>query len=225
MGAPHGHPLHYHAHSPLHRAPAHLKIVVLVAFMLVVVATPRSIFWPYAVHAALLLIAWAVSRVPARHVLPRMLIEVPFVVFALLLPFVATGERVEMLGLGLSRPGLEGAAMLLAKGTLGVLAAILLASTTEARDLIVGLRTLRVPVALVQILSFMLRYLEVIGDQWSRMTLARRSRGFRAGSPRAWPTLATALGTLFIRSYERGERVHLAMMARGYDVGTPDAGG
>ncbi len=40
MGAPHGHRLHFHGHSPLHRAPAHLKVAGLVAFMLVVVATP-----------------------------------------------------------------------------------------------------------------------------------------------------------------------------------------
>ncbi len=50
-----------------------------------------------------------------------------------------------------------------------------------------------------------------------RMVTAMRSRGVDPRSPRHWPVLARALGSLFIRSYERGERVHLAMLARGYD--------
>jgi cobalt/nickel transport system permease protein len=51
------------------------------------------------------------------------------------------------------------------------------------------------------------------------MTTAMRSRGCNPRSPRHWPTLARSLGALFIRSYERGERVHLAMLSRGYDGG------
>jgi cobalt/nickel transport system permease protein len=65
-------------------------------------------------------------------------------------------------------------------------------------------------------MSFMFRYLEVVGGELARMRIARDSRGFRARSVRQWPVLAATLGALFIRSYERGERVHLAMMSRGY---------
>jgi cobalt/nickel transport system permease protein len=49
-----------------------------------------------------------------------------------------------------------------------------------------------------------------------RMKVARESRGFTARNPRHWPVLARSAGALFIRSYERGERVHLAMLSRGY---------
>jgi cobalt/nickel transport system permease protein len=55
----------------------------------------------------------------------------------------------------------------------------------------------------------------------ARMKVARESRGFRARTVRAWPVLATTAGALFIRSYERGERVHLAMLSRGYDGSMP----
>jgi cobalt/nickel transport system permease protein len=50
----------------------------------------------------------------------------------------------------------------------------------------------------------------------ARMKVARESRGFQARSVRSWPVIATTAGALFIRSYERGERVHLAMLSRGY---------
>ena len=216
MGAPHGHALHFHGHSPVHRLPAHVKIVVLVGYVLAVVATPRGVFWPYAAHLLALAGAVAVSRVPLAHLAKRLVIEVPFVVFALVLPFVATGPRTAVGPVEISQPGLEAAAALLAKGTLGVLASLLLAATTEPRDIVAGFEKLRLPQPLVQIMSFMLRYTEVVAADLGRMRVARESRGFRARSVRQWPALGATLGALFIRSYERGERVHLAMLSRGY---------
>lgn len=216
MGAPHGHALHYHGHSVVHRLPSHVKIVTLVVYVLAVVATPRGAFWPYAAHLLALVAAVIVSRVPLGHLAKRMLIEVPFVVFALVLPFVATGSRTAVGPVEVSQPGLEAAGALLAKGTLGVLASLLLAATTEARDIVAGFEKLRLPQPLVQIMSFMLRYTEVVAADLGRMRVARESRGFRARSVRQWPALGATLGALFIRSYERGERVHLAMLSRGY---------
>ena len=105
------------------------------------------------------------------------------------------------------------------KATLGVLASLLLAATTDPRDLLVGLERLRVPVQLVQIMGFMVRYLDVVTDELRRMRTARESRGFTARNPLHWPVIGRSAGALFIRSFERGERVHLAMISRGYDPG------
>ncbi len=216
MGAGHGHKLHYHGHSIVHRAPAHAKLLVLVGFMLTVVATPRDWYPAFAAYAVLLLAVVAASRVPPTYLGKRMVIEVPFVVFALLVPFVATGPRTDVLGVGLSEPGLVAAGGLLMKGTLGVLASLTLAATTEPGDVLRGLQRLRMPDPLVQIMGFMIRYLDVVTGEMSRMLTAMRSRGCDPRSPRHWPTLGRSLGALFIRSYERGERVHLAMLSRGY---------
>ena len=216
MGAGHGHKLHYHGHSLIHRAPAHLKVVALVAFMLAVVATPIDRYAVFAGWAVVLLGVVAMSQVPPTYLARRMVVEVPFVVFALLLPFIATGPRTDLLGLAVSETGLVAAAGLLMKGTLGVLAALTLAATTEPDDVLRGLQRLRVPDPLVQIMGFMVRYLDVVTGEMGRMLTAMRSRGYDPRSPRHWPVLARALGALFIRSYERGERVHLAMLSRGY---------
>jgi cobalt/nickel transport system permease protein len=221
MGAGHGHRLHFHGHSPLHRAPAHLKLVALVVFMLVVVSTPRDWYPVFAGYLAVLLAVVGVSRVPPLFLLKRMVIELPFVVFALLVPFVATGPRTEVLGLSVSEPGLVAAFALLAKGTLGVLASLTLAATTEPQDVLDGLRRLRMPDLLVQIMGFMIRYLDVVTADLGRQLTAMRSRGCEPRSPRHWPALARGLGALFIRSYERGERVHLAMLSRGHESQPP----
>jgi cobalt/nickel transport system permease protein len=225
MGAGHGHKLHFHGHSVVHRAPAHLKLLALVGFMLLVVATPREWYAAFALYALVLLAVVGVSRVPPLYLARRMVIEVPFALFAVLLPFVATGPQVEVLGLSLSEPGLVAAAGLLMKGTLGVLASLTLAATTEPDEVLRGLQRLRMPDLLVQIMGFMIRYLDVVTGEMGRMTTAMRSRGCNPRSPRHWPTLARSLGALFIRSYERGERVHLAMLSRGYTGTLPTGGG
>jgi cobalt/nickel transport system permease protein len=216
MGAGHGHKLHYHGHSSIHRAPAHLKLVALLGFMLIVVATPRGWHPAFAIYAVVLLAVVGASRVPPVYLAKRMAIEIPFVVFALLVPFVAQGPHVQVLGLSLSEPGLVAAAGLLMKGTLGVLASLTLAATTEPEDVLRGLQRLRMPDLIVQIMGFMIRYLDVVTGEMGRMLTAMRSRGCNPRSPRHWPALARSLGALFIRSYERGERVHLAMLSRGY---------
>jgi len=224
MGAGHGHKLHYHGHSLVHRLPAHVKVVALLTFMLLVVATPQDWYLAYAGFLALLLGVIAVSRVPPTYLLKRMVVEVPFVAFAVLMPFIATGPRTSVLGLSVSESGLMSAWALLAKGTLGVLASLILAATTEPRHLLAGLERLRVPNLLVQIMGFMVRYLDVVTDEMHRMKIARESRGFSARNVRHWPVLARSAGALFIRSYERGERVHLAMLSRGYTGTVPDTG-
>lgn len=227
MGAGHGHRLHFHGHSVVHRAPAHLKILLLLGFVLTVVATPREWYPVFGGYLAVLLGVVLLARVPLGYLLPRMVVEVPFVVFAALMPLVAEGPRVVVpVGgweLSLSESGLLGAWGLLAKGTLGVLASLTLAATTEPADVLRGLQRLRMPDLLVQIMGFMIRYLDVVTSDLGRMVTAMRSRGVDPRSPRHWPALARTLGALFVRSYERGERVHLAMLSRGYDGKLPEA--
>jgi len=74
---------------------------------------------------------------------------------------------------------------------------------------------------MVQIATFMLRYVNVVSDEMERMKVARQSRGFEAKGIADWKILTQAAGALFIRSYERGERVHLAMLSRGYSGNMP----
>jgi cobalt/nickel transport system permease protein len=216
VSAGHHHRLYRPGDTLVHRLPPQCKLLAAAGFAVAVVATPRERFWAFGVHALLLVAVAVVARVPAAFVARRMVIEVPFVLFAVAIPIIGTGERVEVLGAPLSVEGLWAAWNILAKATLGVVASILLAATTEPRMMLLGAERLRLPRLLVQIATFMLRYLDVILDQMGRMRIARESRGFVARDIRQAPVLARSAGALFIRSYERGERVHLAMLSRGY---------
>ena len=225
MGAGHAHPLHLERDSPVHRLAPEVKIVATVLFTIVVVVTPRTDFVAFAGYAVLLAVVAFVSRIPPGWLARRSTIELPFVLLALWLPIAGHGERVDWLGLSLSVDGLHGAWNIFAKGTLGVLASLLLAATTTMRDLIVGLDRLRCPAVFTQIATFMLRYLDVLADDARRMRIARLARGY---DPRfLWQVkaFAVSVGALFLRAYERGERVYLAMVSRGYTGRLPQPPG
>ncbi len=202
--------------SRVHRLPPQVKIIAALGLIIVAVATPAAA-WPAFLWYGLLILGLAVAaRLPLRRLVGRMAVEVPFVIFALILPFVGRPPTTEFLGITLSEAGLLAAWTILAKATIGVATSVVLAATTRAADLVTGLGRLHVPALLVEIASFMLRYVHVIADQWRRMGQARASRGAALSGPRSWSPLARSTGVLFIRSYERGERVHLAMLSRGY---------
>jgi cobalt/nickel transport system permease protein len=222
MGAGHAHHQQYlHRHSLVHRLPAQVKLVIAPLFVFVVVSTPREQVWAFGGYLLLLMVTAAVARLPLTALARRMVVEVPFVAFAVLLPFVSRGERVDLLGVSVSVGGLWSAWNVLAKASLGVLTSLIVAAATDVRDLVTGLDRLRIPTLIVQIVMFMIRYADVVTDEMYRMHVARLSRGFTARDVRQLPVLARSLSALFIRSYERGERVHLAMLSRGYSGRMP----
>ena len=225
MGGGHAHPLYRDDDSPVHRLPAEVKIVALVVYVLAVVATPRELFWPFGIYALIIVAVWFAARIPLLWILPRMLIEAPFVVLAVLLPFSEGGERVQVAGMHLSVAGLYAAWGIVIKGTLGVAASLTVAATTTARELPLALSRLGVPAMMTSVLVLMIRYVDLLSAEISRMRMARLSRG---DSPRALHqvgAIAKGVGVLFLRSYERGERVYVAMLSRGFDGRMPELAG
>ena len=209
--------------SLIHRLDPRTKLLTSLLFILAVVLTPPGrwqLFVGYFVLVAALLI---LSRVPLLYVLKRSLVIMPFVVLiAIFIPFFREGEvagsyNIWLWQLSVTYNGLEVFLNILAKAWLSVLSLILLTSTTRFSQLLKGMEKLRLPSVMTMILSFMYRYIFVLVDEVMRMKQARDSRNF--GGRRLWQlrTVGNMIGTLFIRSYERGERVYAAMMARGFN--------
>ncbi|MBP8181252.1 MAG: cobalt ECF transporter T component CbiQ [Acidimicrobiia bacterium] len=221
MGGPHRH-LHVHADTPAARLPAHTKLAGLFLFVLAVALTPPRWAAAMAIYGLIVVTAVVVAKLPFRTVAVRLLVIAPFVVFAITLPFIAGGPRVEVGPLRVSETGLWNAFGIVAKAAIGASATILVASTTAVPEVMTGLRRLRLPAAMVTIIAFMWRYLDLIASESGRMRLAMAARGYQ---PRwLWHArpLANATGALFVRTYERGERVHQAMLARGWTGEMPE---
>ena len=200
----------------LHRIPARTKLLCLMVFALGVVATPREWYGVYALAAGLLVALIGVARIRPRWIVRRLAIEVPVVVFTLVLPFVATGPRIDVGGLSMSVAGIWGAWAMLAKSTLALVATLIVVATTAPRRIVLAFEQLGLPRQLTAIMALMVRYVEVIADELERAQVARASRGFESRGVRAWGLVARSIGTIFVRTYGRGERIHLAMVARGH---------
>jgi cobalt/nickel transport system permease protein len=224
VGAGHAHPLYRPGGSPVHRLPPQVKLVAALVAVLAVVATPREAVWAFGIHLLVLLAVWRLAAVPVRWFAVRAGIELPFMALAVLLPFTAGGPRVHVLGLPLSAAGLATGWNIVAKGTLGVLVSLTLAASTALPELVAGLQRLRAPAAVSTVVTLMVRYLEVVAGEARRMRLARLARGHDPRLLHQVGATARGIGALFVRSYERGERVHLAMLSRGWTGALPTAG-
>lgn len=201
------------------------KIAAAFLFVFAVVATPREAFWAFAVYAAILIALAAWAHLGFRFVGTRMVVEIPFVLAALFFPFLAGGSTVTVLGIELSQAGLWDMWNVLAKATLGLLTSIVLAGTTEIPTMLKGFDALRVPRVITAIMGFMIRYLDVVLGEFRRMRVAMRSRGHNPKWLGHAKPYAVSAGSIFVRSYERGERVYLAMASRGYDGHMPRVSG
>jgi cobalt/nickel transport system permease protein len=210
--------------TALHRAAPECKLAALLAFVVAVALVPHGAVLPYAVDLAIVVVLAAWARAEPAFLARRLVIEIPFVAFVVLLPFVTAGPRLDVLGIGLSEGGLWTAWAIVAKATLAVLATGVLAATTTAPQMIAGLERLGVPRTLTAVAGFALRYAQVVMGELRRLQLARVARG---DDPRwLWQarTVAHTASAVAIRCFERGERVHAAMLARGFDGRMPALG-
>ncbi|MFC2015116.1 cobalt ECF transporter T component CbiQ [Chloroflexota bacterium] len=209
--------------SFIHRLDPRTKLIVTLLFILVVISTPPTGWQVFVFYLLVMSVLMLISRVPVSYVLKRSLVIMPFILMiTIFIPFIKEGEIAGSYNIGLwqvsvTHNGLQVLWNVLSKAWLSILSLILLTSTTKLTNLLRGLEQLRMPRIMIMILSFMYRYIFVLVDEVLRMKQARDSRSF--GGSRLWRirTVGNMIGTLFIRSYERGERVYAAMTARGFD--------
>jgi cobalt/nickel transport system permease protein len=213
--------------SPVHRFDVRLKLILTLAAIVAITLLPTGSFVAYGIVFVVLSAASLLARLGPGRLVRGSWIVLPFALVSLPLVFTRPGEPIFATDLGpfgltATREGLRDATSIVIKSWLSVQVALLMAYTTPFPDLIDGLRSLRLPAILVSIVSFMYRYLAVIGEEAGRMRRARDSRsaseGGRGGSM-AWRARVTGsmVGTLFVRSYERSERIYAAMLARGFE--------
>lgn len=191
--------------SPLQALDSRIKIILWVLLLLLVIlsSTWKAIsFYALGIIGLLLF-----SRVPLEFILKRLLEIAPF---ALIIALSAL----------FGRGGWQAFLFCTARAALAVLLTLIVFSTTRFSQLLEALRRLRVPELCVNVLSFMFRYSFLLEDQVLRARRAYDSRNTGGKFDfRKLAALGNILGALFIRSYERAERIYLAMCARGYKSG------
>jgi len=206
--------------SPLASIDARVKIVA--AFVWSVLLAALNFIPSAAIALACSLIMVLVARWPWPRLLRRLLGVNTFVFFMwLMLPFSfsSPGETVASIGpLEVTREGLHLAGLLTIKANAIFLAAMALLSTSPLFVLAAAGRALHFPEKLVNIFLLTVRYFYVMFQEYQRLRNAMRVRGFSARINRHTVNgMANLVGSLLIRSFDRAERVHKAMLCRGYD--------
>jgi cobalt/nickel transport system permease protein len=204
--------------SAVHALDPRAKVVGLFAVTLIAVSASLE-GWPVFVACAVMLAAVAaVARVSPATLWRRGLVILPLILLvAVFVPFLREGGRTWEIGfLTVSEAGLTTFGEVSAKAAIGTLAAVLLAATTSFPAVLRGLERLRMPRVLVLIASLMYRYLFVLADELLRMIASARSRCYRPRTALRAGALGRITGAFLLRAHARGERVHRAMVARGY---------
>jgi cobalt/nickel transport system permease protein len=205
------------ARSPVHRLDPRAKLLGLASVTLVAVSTPLRA-WPAFLACLVVLAAVAsVGRVGPRVLWSRARVVLPLVLFvAVFVPFVRGGAQVSLGPVSVSQAGLATLAAVSVKATIGTLSAVLLGATTSFPDVLHGLERMRAPRLLVLIAGFMYRYLFVIVDETRRMRTALAARAYRPRHVLEAAAIGRVVIAMFLRTFDRGERVYVAMLARGY---------
>jgi cobalt/nickel transport system permease protein len=213
--------------SPIHGAEPRLKLVLVVAFILSISLLPVGSFAALLVAFVALTTLSVLAKLGPLRLARGAFVALPFLLAAFPLIFTKTGDPIGDIDLGLftltvSGEGVRMFATIALKSWVSVQAALLLTFTTPFPEIVEALRRLRVPKLMVAIISFMYRYLAVLTDEATRMLRARSARSAsidgRRGGSLVWraKVVGSMVGSLFLRAYERSERIYAAMQSRGF---------
>jgi cobalt/nickel transport system permease protein len=214
--------------SPIHRLDPRVKVLITVLFIVSNVLLPDGAWIAFLLAGLLIFLVSALSGLGAGFTLRRSFVALPFALAAVTAIFALPGRPIGTLRLGVwelvaTDAGLVRFASIVIRSWLSVQLAILLTATTRFPDLMHALRHLRVPPILVAIVSFMYRYLFVLSEEATRLLRARDARSarvpaMRGGGSVVWRARVAGnmAGQLFLRSYERSDRIYSAMLSRGY---------
>ncbi len=180
--------------------------------------TPNGHWWSWAIYGVGLVGVLCLSQVTLSVLLRRVVIEFAFIGTVLLgTLFQRQGEVLWSWGwLQITTGGLTVLGSVTLKSLLSLITLNLLTITTSVPALLHALTVLQTPPLLVAILASMYRYIGVLIDEFSAMRRAAASRNLSGSNHWQRLVIGNMIGSLFIRTYERGERISQAMLSRGY---------
>lgn len=201
-----------------HRLAPRTRVLCTFLFVFATALTPHGHWETWGVYALGLFTVLLLSRVTLRVLLQRVAVEFSFIGVVLLgTLFRDGGEILWQWGwFRITEEGLLVLGSVALRALLSLLMLNLLVLTTSVSDLLEALVQLKTPSLLVAILSSMYRYIEALTAEVTAMRRAAASRNLIGSHQWRRLVVGHSIGSLFIRTYERGDRIYQAMLARGY---------
>ncbi|MBD1911546.1 MULTISPECIES: cobalt ECF transporter T component CbiQ [unclassified Leptolyngbya] len=204
--------------SPWHRLVAPSRVLCALLFVFATSLTPNGYWAVWGVYGLGLLLLLLLSRVNLGRLLRRVGVESVFLGAVLLGTLFRDGGTVlwQWGWLRITSEGLMVLGSVGLKSLLSLMMLNLLVLTTPVPDLLQALVTLKMPPLLVSTLAAMYRYTALLVGEFATMRRAAASRNLMNRQRYQRLVIGNMIGALFIRTYERGDRIHQAMLARGY---------
>jgi cobalt/nickel transport system permease protein len=203
--------------SFVHGLDPRIKIIVAILFSVVVAVSSSFLALLPALAVSLFLIV--LTKLSMGKVFHRLLLVNGLILFLwIFIPFTYKGAEWFTIGpLAGTKEGVLYASQITLKCNAILLAMIALLSTTPIFALGHAMSKLYFPDKIIHLFLFTYRYIHVIFQEYRRLTNAMRIRGF---VPRTnihtYRSYAYLVGMLLVRSYDRAERIHKAMLCRGF---------
>lgn len=207
-----------HLESALHSWDPRLKLISIGGLIISIVLI--SHIWLALMGLGLALLLVVISRIPLSFVVEDLKWALLFVsLFLVIMPLTVPGKEIaRFYFLSISSEGIKLASLIAIKATAAILLIFPMVGTMRFDITIKALEKLKLPRMLVHMVMFTYRYIFLFIEEVQRMTTAISSRGFEKGTNlHTLRTLSKLVGMLFVRSYERTERIYQAMVSRGYD--------
>ena len=203
--------------TAIHRLHPLAKILITLTFIVFVVSFPRYDFVRLAPYLFYPFVLMALAELPYKLLLSRVLIALPFCLFAGVSNVIFDRAAAFYVGGVAVSFGVLSLAAILLKMYLCVMAALLLVATTPFTELTAQLRRLRVPMVFVIVFDMTFRYIGVLMEEVISMTTAYK---LRSGTKKALDIkyAGSFIGQLLLRGFDRAERVYAAMLCRGYSL-------
>ena len=221
-----------HIDSAVARRSPTVRLLGTVVLALGAALLPLGAWAQMAGLGALVLLLAATARIPATTFVIRIAAPLAFVFLVSVGVLVlAPGEPIVRLGpLAVTDAGLIRFGSVLGRAAVALAAAVILVSTTPFDELLRALRTLRLPRGVTTALGLAYRFLYILNDEVERLRRAARSRNAAGGAAPRRRLLMGITGAALQRSFDRSERTHRAMLARGFTgempaLETPPAAG
>lgn len=208
--------------SPIHRWEPTSKFTALLALIFAFAFVQKLALLPPMVLITILL--YILAKLPLSFLLSRLRYPGLFLTAAVIFfPFVAGETAIISWGIfTIKEEGCQAALLIVTRACCILTVSLVLFGTAPILSSIKAMRSLRLPDIIVDMTLLTYRYLEELGAMLTTMEQSMKLRGFNSGklTPDYLRKIAHLSGTLFVRSYERSQRIYQAMILRGYGYAT-----
>jgi cobalt/nickel transport system permease protein len=200
-----------------------LKIIFTLLYLIAVISSRNILRGELICYVAILLTWGTIARPPLKKVMQRLLLLIPFYILILSASLFSTEGnslvtfKLMVIELSITDYSINNFIQMLMKSSLSIIALIIFSLSENRSELFRGLSSLNFPKILLSILFITIRYIDIIGSQLRQMLRARSARSYNVSFRKKFRSTGEILGSLFLRSITRSERLYMSMLARGFD--------